>query len=161
MLAFFPAAFTKEPVQQLGGIGCEQAFFYADAMIQKLGISQAEFAAHASETEIPGSEDKPVDSGEHDCPRAHDAGFQTHVKCAIWQAIVLQMRRSLAQSLYFGVRGWVGRGNRQIPPLSNHCALMHNDRSNRYFARGKRLASQVNRETHVSLVSFRPRLMGS
>jgi hypothetical protein len=103
LLRFFWAPFAEEPVQQFGCIRCEQAFFDADAMIQKLGICQAEFAAHSSEAEIPGSEHKPFDTGKHNSARAHDAGLHSHKKGAARQAIILQMGRRLPQRVYFGV----------------------------------------------------------
>jgi hypothetical protein len=73
----------EEPVQQLGCIRCEEALFHLDAVIQEVGISQAEFTADGSEPEVSSPENKPFDTGKHNGTGAHNAGLQSHVNCAI------------------------------------------------------------------------------
>src|SRR5580700_10976728 len=55
----------EEALYQLHALGRQHAFHNFHAMIQKLGIGQMEFAAHAAETQIASAKDQAVD------PRGH------------------------------------------------------------------------------------------
>jgi hypothetical protein len=73
------ASRLKKPPHQFRDLGPEDAFGDFDLMVEDVGIGDAEFASDASEAEVSGSENKPLDARGHKRPGAHRARFERDV----------------------------------------------------------------------------------
>src|SRR5260370_9027427 len=128
------APLREEILQQAHGFDGQDAFDNFQAMVQQVGISEAELTADTAEAQIPGAEDKAGHSGRYQRSAAHHAWLQRRVKGRALEAIIADTGASFADGQHFGMRGGVVSRDRGIAALAYHLSTQHNHRADRDLA---------------------------
>src|SRR5580658_4909906 len=108
------AARTEKVLDQRGALGSENAFDDLDAVVQDVGIGEAELTADSAEAEIAGAEDQAGNSGGDQSAGAHDARFHGCIEGRLWKAIVGDGGGGFTQGQDFGVGGGIVRRNGRV-----------------------------------------------
>lgn len=147
------AAGAEEVFEQGGGFGGEEAFVDFEAVVEDVGIGEAELGAHAAEAEVAGGEDEAIKAGVDERAGAHDARFEGDVECGAAEAVIAEGEGGGAEGEDFGVGGGVDGGDRGVAGFGEERAVRaDNDGADGGFAGFGGIAGQGEGAAHPEIV---------
>jgi len=114
----------------------EKARVNLDAVVELRVVHDGKNRAAGAGFGIRRGVDEAGDAGVEDGSGAHGAGFECHVKGAIFDAVVGEVAAGFAEGDYFGVGGGIGVAEDAVLASADDFPLMNNDCADRDFAGG-------------------------
>src|SRR5436305_15111284 len=121
-------------------------------MIQQVGIGQAKFTAHPTETEVAHSENQAANTSGDQGSRTHYAWLHSGIHRGRFEPVILQLGRGIPQGKDFRVSRRIARSDRRITAAPANLAIHYQYGAHWDFAIPLGLARKFQRLAHELLV---------